>query len=923
MDTCRRSIIDIILQIKSKSNIITSSRTKIAVMLNHLFMKRHLTAVVKLMLVACFSMVITTYVNAQCGAGYTRAQTNWDNLDFLPSGNNLYTDYYSGAVSAYNQNFAIGTNTVNLSFSNSFSLAGEVVTHTGDVTVAGVAYTGADLSISPSSSNISYTITFENEVTDARFTLYDIDDNASYRIVAVNDGGTAQTLDVTFQASTILTLGGTTTNRTITASGTAVDNASNRGTATIRIAGNVKTITVTALARGSSSRVIYMSDITACVTGSFPNNYYSVSRPFTGQPQYVLTVLGNTVYQTNTANGNSRPLFTDPGHTNINSTAYDPYNRIVYYTYSLMGSSTADRNERVIRKYDINTGVLSTVVSDVHNIGIATYEEGVTSGAAAFYNGSLYLGIEGYTGTSGSGSYAAGRKSCVWKINFDASGNVAGNASQVYGALADNGSSASNIHDWADFGIVDGMLYDFNGSTSGSYILHHDLMTGQIINTYGPVSSSGASGWIPGQVAVGWDGKVYQTFAQSSTSIVPYIAEYNMNGTIGTKYNMTAASPFTPAIPSLGDAAEAFRPYMDFGDAPLSYEGADPVWAPAVHDTGTNRGALKLGPDVNVEWLKRGLTTYDDDYDDGLPYGVPILSPGNPNYAFEVNVMNNTGSDATLVAWVDFNNNGVFDPSEGRTLTFPSSPTLQAQWIYWLGVTIHPSLVPGTYTYLRLRLTSASNGMTINNPTGYYSNGEVEDYRVVVDNAPLPTYLLSFNAKKQSGNAVKLDWTAIGENDLQFFGYTIERSSEGTKWENIGYVAGKKTNNQTAYEFIDHNPAGGVNRYRIVIGQSSGRNKTSDIRTVEFPQTGKWLTVAPNPVVDRIKITCDNNTQRGTIDVRILSTAGVTILKEVKKINAGKNQLEVMVPATWNNGTYFVQVTDGVNTETHKIVIKR
>ncbi|MFD2918150.1 GEVED domain-containing protein [Terrimonas rubra] len=887
-------------------------------------MKRHLTAVVKLMLVACFSMVITTYVNAQCGTGYTRAQTNWDNLDFLPSTGNRYTDYYSGAVSAYNQNFALGTNTVNFNFSSSFTLDGEQTAHTGDITANSVTYAGADVRFIPTANNSSFTITFENLVQDARFALYDIDNNASYRVTAVNGLGVAQNIDLDYTGSR-LTVSGSSTSRDITANSSKTDNANNRGTVVIRVDGPVKSITITVLAMGTDApdREVYLSDIWACVTGSFPNNYYGVSRPFTGQPQYVLTVLGNTVYQTNTANGNSRPLFTDAGHTNINSTAYDPYNRIVYYTYSLMANATADRNERALRKYDVKTGLISVVVSDVRTIGIATYEEGVISGGAAFYNGSLYLGIEGYTGTSGGGSYAAGRKSCVWKINFDASGNVVGNASQVYGALADNGTSSSNIHDWADFGIVDGMLYDFNGSSSGSYILHHDLMTGQILNTYGPISSAGASGWIPGQVSVGWDGKVYQTFAQSSASIVPYIAEYNMNGTIGTKYNMTAASPFIPAIPSLGDAAEAFRPYMDFGDAPLSYEGADPVWAPAVHDTGTSRGALKLGPDVNVEWLKRGLTTYDDDYDDGLPYGVPILSPGNPNYAFEVNVMNNTGSDATLVAWVDFNNNGVFDPSEGRTLTFPSSPTLQAQWIYWLGITIHPGLVPGTYTYLRLRLTSASNGITVNNPTGYYSNGEVEDYRVVVDNAPLPTYLLSFNAKKQSGNAVKLDWTAIGENDLQFFGYTIERSAEGTKWESIAYVPGKKTNNQTAYEFIDHSPAGGTNRYRIVIGQSNGRNKTSDIRTVEFPQTGKWLTVAPNPVVDRIKITCDNNTQRGSIDVRILSTAGVTLLKEVKKINAGKNQLEVAVPATWNNGTYFVQVTDGVNTETHKIIIKR
>jgi hypothetical protein len=887
-------------------------------------MKRHLASVLRLMLLVFLCAGTTIFTHAQCGAGYTRAQTNWDNLDFLPSSGNRYTDYYSGTVSAFNQNFTLGTNTVNLNFSSNFTLEGEVATHVGEITTNGIAYTGADVRITPTADNASFTITFENVVQDARFTLYDIDNNASYRVTAVNAGGTAQNIYLDYAGSR-LTQSGSVTSRVVTANNSKTDNDNNRGSATFRVDGTIKSITVTALARGTDAadREIYLSDISACVTGSFPANYYAVSRPFTAQPQYVLTVLGNTVYMTNTANGQSRPLFTDAGHTNINSTAYDPYNRIVYYTYSLMANATADRDERALRKYNINTGVISTVVNDVRTIGISTYEEGVISGGAAFYNGSLYLGIEGYTGTSGGSAYAAGRKSCVWKINFDGAGNVVGQASQAYGALADNGISSGNIHDWADFGIVDGVLYDFNGSVNGSYILHHNLMTGEITNNYGPISSVGASGYVPGQVAIGWDGRVYQTFAQSSTSVFPYIAQYNMNGTIGTKYTMTAAAGFTPAIPSLGDAAEAFRPYMDFGDAPVSYEGADPVWSPAVHDTGTNRGTLKLGPEVNVEWLKRGLTTYDDDYDDGLPYGVPILSPGNPNFAFEVNVMNNTGSNATLCAWVDFNNNGVFDPSEGRTLTFPSSPTVQAQWIYWLGITIDPALVPGTYTYLRLRLTSASNGMTVNNPTGYYNNGEVEDYQVVVDNAPLSTSLLSFNAKKHNGNTVKLDWTAIGENDLQFFGYTVERSSDGRKWENIGYVPGKKTNNQAAYEMVDAKPAQGSNRYRIVIGQANGKHKTSDIRTVDFPLAGQWLTVAPNPVIDRIKITCDNDNKRNALDIRVISSAGITLLKETKKVNAGKNQLEVIVPATWNNGTYFVQVTDGANTETHKIIIKR
>ena len=76
-----------------------------------------------------------------------------------------------------------------------------------------------------------------------------------------------------------------------------------------------------------------------------------------------------------------------------------------------------------------------------------------------FYNGSLYLGIEGYTGAN----YAASRKSTIWKIDFDACGESGRASHPGMGVLADDGTNAQNIHDWSDFTITDGDLVDFNG----------------------------------------------------------------------------------------------------------------------------------------------------------------------------------------------------------------------------------------------------------------------------------------------------------------------------------------------------------------------------------------------------------------------------------------------------------------------------
>ncbi len=839
---------------------------------------------------------------AQCGTGYTQATLNWTNIDFLPSSGTRYTTYYNATSFPYTQKFGLGTNAVTFTMTTGMTLSGENNTHTADA--------GTKVQFD---NNGTITMVFEQPVTNVAFSIYDIDRR---QIVTLNSKNAANA-DITTviskrnTLSTILTLtplSGSGTSPVATAcTGTTceVGNASNDGTIDVAVAGPVKTITITLSSNGTAtSPEIYLSNIRACVTGTFPTGYYAVSRPFTGQAQYVITVLNNNVYFTDPVTGRARLLFTEPGHTNINSTAYDPYSRIVYYTYSLTSN---DRNELKIKKYDVNTGVISTVINDVRTIGVSTYESGVTSGAAAFYNGSLYIGIEGYTGAS----YAAGRKSCVWKIDFDGSGNITGRAAQVYGSLSDNGTISTALHDWADFAINDGVLYDFNGAPSNSAVYHYNMMTGNVTNTYA------VSSFVPGQVSVGWDGKIYQQYAYSVTSTAPYIAEYNLTGAIGTQYGITSNPMYTPAIPSLGDAAEAYRPFLDFGDAPASY---DPVGVdPAVHDT--SAATLRLGPGVNVEWLKRGVTSTEDQFDDGLLY-VPILAPGNPNYFAQVRVFNNTGAPATLCGWLDYNNNGLFDPGEGRSFTVPSSSSMQNVWVYWVGFTISPTLTNGTTTYLRLRLTSAANGMTVNNPNGFFSDGEVEDYRVIVDNYPLAVSLFSFDAVAQSRNKVQLTWASAMEDD-NFPGYEVQRSKNGTDWEVLGFVAPARTPGNHNYEWYDNAPYAGESRYRLRLGASSGTGKYSDTRTIRIGDDPASVVLAPNPAKDKAIITIATGRRSKQVEIRVMSMQGNLLFSQKHLLSAGTVPVELPIPSSWPAGTYLVQVISEEGVINKKLLINK
>ena len=285
-------------------------------------------------------------------------------------------------------------------------------------------------------------------------------------------------------------------------------------------------------------------------------------------------------------------------------------------------------------------------------------------------------------------------------------------------------------------------------------------------------------------MSLGWDENIYNVDFN--------ISRYNgTNGWVaGTTFAMFA--PLGPTIPtgsaaSWGDAAGPYRPFLDFGDAPATYD-PNPL-SPACHDTLTpnvsnQRTRLRLGPNEDVEWLKRGLTTVEDNFEDGLPF-VPIFAPPSGSYVAQVNVFNNTNANATVIAWLDFNGNGLFDASEAcNPLTVPSSPVTQSLFLNWPST---PSSLPnGSFTYLRVRITDQASGMTINNSTGYYDIGEVEDYRVVVDYISLAVDLISFDAKVENNSAVELKWSASEDED--FPGYHVQRSSNSTDWENIGFI---------------------------------------------------------------------------------------------------------------------------------------
>ena len=855
---------------------------------------------------------------AQCGAGYTQAELNWDYLDFLPSNSaTFYTPFYVAGITPYNQNFSMGPRRINFQTTTSVTLNGENATNTADA--GSFATPGQDVQFTTTiTGNSTITINFDIDVQNVKFSLFDLDNSQRVTISAANAALVAQNITITkanaASGITIAGSGGTTPVATGIAG--AYTGADNNGTINVSIASDVKTIVITLYNAAGDT---WLSDIDACVTGSFPNNWRAISRPFTGMPSYILTVMDSTFYILDPATGKTQFLYRDPGNEFINGMAYDPVHRLLYYNYTQTGTGT-----RTVYRYDIDTELRSIWVTDVNTapLFIPTYTQGVESAAASFYDGFFYFGVEGNK-TSGTGANTTGRENTIWKIELDAAQNPV-RASQVYATRVDSvvAGNPALIHDWSDVGVTNnGMMYDFDGApaVSGNVMAnfyHFNMMTGQRVDYL----ATGTGINVPRQLAIDWQENVYDMGNVGNSPSDGFIVPYNYNGTINPAQNKVVTFKGVNLNGNFGDCSEAFRPYCDFGDAPASYD-PDP-WSPAVHERDT---ALHIGPTFDREWSKTSsaLANADGADEDGLLY-VPIFSPGYNTYAASCTVYNNTGETATLVAWMDYNGNGYFDNGEAcqTQALVPSTPVLQSRFLYW--PTAPSALANGTYTYLRIRLVKTSSLPALSNstPTGYYDNGETEDYRVVVDNFPLSVNLVSFNVKVIAPNNAELIWKSSDEEN--FSRYEIQRSMDNNNWLSIDTVAakGNAATGETSYTYNDLKPAKGKSYYRLKMISADGKYRYSDIKTITIEEGIEQMIISPNPATDNINISI-NSYSNEQVTIIISTIDGKTVHTQRALVKKGINNLGIPINKKMSSGSYLVRIEMNEQVFTQKLIINK
>jgi hypothetical protein len=867
-------------------------------------MKRLTQYLMKQCIYMCALVICSTHVFAQCPSGYSKFTLKWDYLDFLIY-NAQYTSgngYLPNIAAAQTQNFAFANQRLVISHNYSnIAFSGENTTSTGQTGSYGNSNgTGSDADVQFIGDG-RITLTFDTAVYNVQFSLFDVDQEQQANITASDALGAALPINITL-------LGGATTKLTLTGNATTAPQVSSTGSGNIAnsqikasfnvdIAGPVKQVIInisgTNTGAGADNGSFWLSDISACTTISYPTSYYSVSKPYTGMPSYVLHSLDKTVYMVDPATGKTKVLFTDAAVASyINSMAYDPYNKVLYYVSNGAASPSANR---AIKKYDFTTETISTVLADINTIGIPTSNAvGIEGGGAAFYNGSLFLAIQ----TTNSNN-TSGRESVIWRIDFNSS-SVPYRASQVYALPTDDGSGL--LHKWGDFAIKDGVLFDSDASGNDPDMYHFNMTTG--LATIFPGASLTFN---PGSLAEDWAGNLYEIMGDTATAsyTVPNIALYTEDGDIGTTHTLVSSPAYNPVTANLGDGAEAFLPKVDFGDAPSSYDAVSLNMA--VHEKDVN---LRLGS----SWGNRFAQISNDPNDDGMGAAPALDYFGTTTYSISVNVFNNTGANATMVAWLDWNFDGVFQASEGRSITVPTSASSQLvplSWTMWVPYTTN------TNTWLRVRITSTSNGMTTSSIGGYFTNGEIEDYPVVMG-ALLARNLLAFSATASNKKTVDLSWQL--NTAPNFVRTVVERSRNSLQFDSLGAVnAGNGI--VVSYTSKDEAPYSGISYYRLKLVFSDGSIQYSDIKSVSFDGNTNSLQINLNPANQYTTLKINSSIATvATID--LTDNTGRLLLRRSVQLNAGENFERMNDLSRYSAGIYYVHVKTTAFSAVEKLFIK-
>jgi len=196
---------------------------------------------------------------------------------------------------------------------------------------------------------------------------------------------------------------------------------------------------------------------------------------------------------------------------------------------------------------------------------------------------------------------------------------------------------------------------------------------------------------------------------------------------------------------------------------------------------------------------------------------------------------------------------------------------------------------------------------------GYVLQGAVSSFSsfyIGVQNITLPVNLLTFVGTLQPNTTTLLKWQSDNEVNLKH--YVVERSINGTTFSAIGTVnANGNGNTVQNYSLVDNDVANLsvlTVYYRLKMVDNDGNFKYSSIVVITLADITAVVNVAPNPVVNSVKVAI-TAPKTGAVTCKITDNTGRTIIRQSEKVHKGEGNTITIDMGRLSSGTYYLELS--------------